>query len=316
MGGRTGRGGGRTRGRSGDQGNGRTDGQGGKVGGQGSEVNDGVNGVLDFSTIIAHQLQNLLPTIVAQIEKMKLVQDMSGCRDSQKVKYTPGLFVDFKTLTREEFCSSNEMQKLETELGNHAMVGAGHAAYTDTFHELARLVPHLVTPEAIEPMIIQKAMQIAGTLTDEALKNGSIKKTSRKEETGENLVRIGMERRITRELGLGMLLLQPPTLSGEKTRVQYPIVPPVTLTIHPRPLVAHVSTVTTQVESSTRTGREPSNQALANNRGLGRRNQWNQARGRAFILGAEEARQDLNIMTGTFTLNDHYATTLFDSGAD
>nr|GEX20395.1 reverse transcriptase domain-containing protein [Tanacetum cinerariifolium] len=36
----------------------------------------------------------------------------------------------------------------------------------------------------------------------------------------------------------------------------------------------------------------------------------------AFILGAEEARQDPNIVTGTFTLNNHYATTLFDSGAD
>ncbi|GJR15729.1 zf-CCHC domain-containing protein [Tanacetum coccineum] len=31
---------------------------------------------------------------------------------------------------------------------NHAMVGAGHAAYTDRFHELARLVPHLVTSES------------------------------------------------------------------------------------------------------------------------------------------------------------------------
>ncbi|GJU70814.1 putative nucleotidyltransferase, ribonuclease H [Tanacetum coccineum] len=34
------------------------------------------------------------------------------------------------------------------------------------------------------------------------------------------------------------------------------------------------------------------------------------------MLGAEEARRDLNIVTGMFTLNDHYATTLFDSGAD
>ncbi|GKB54813.1 putative reverse transcriptase domain-containing protein, partial [Tanacetum coccineum] len=29
-----------------------------------------------------------------------------------------------------------------------------------------------------------------------------------------------------------------------------------------------------------------------------------------------EARQDPNIMMGTFTLNNHFATTLFDSGAD
>ncbi|GJV98568.1 putative reverse transcriptase domain-containing protein [Tanacetum coccineum] len=44
--------------------------------------------------------------------------------------------------------------------------------------------------------------------------------------------------------------------------------------------------------------------------------QGNQARGRAFMLGAEEARQDLNIVTGTFPLKNHFATTLFDSGAD
>nr|GEZ47523.1 hypothetical protein [Tanacetum cinerariifolium] len=64
------------------------------------------------------------------IEKMKSVQDTSGCSIDQKVKYTAGSI--------EEFCPSHEMQKLETELWNHAMVGAGHATYTDRFHELAR----------------------------------------------------------------------------------------------------------------------------------------------------------------------------------
>nr|GEX39100.1 hypothetical protein [Tanacetum cinerariifolium]GFA22413.1 hypothetical protein [Tanacetum cinerariifolium] len=58
------------------------------------------------------------------------------------------------------------------------------------------------------------------------------------------------------------------------------------------------------------------NQVVVNNKGQGRRNQRNQVRGRAFMLGAEKAFQDPNIVTGTFTLNDHYATTLFDSGAD
>ncbi|GKF83032.1 putative reverse transcriptase domain-containing protein, partial [Tanacetum coccineum] len=50
--------------------------------------------------------------------------------------------------------------------------------------------------------------------------------------------------------------------------------------------------------------------------GQGCGNNGNQARRGAFIMGAEEARQDPNIMTGTFTLNNHYATTLFDSGVD
>ncbi|GKE88537.1 putative reverse transcriptase domain-containing protein [Tanacetum coccineum] len=58
------------------------------------------------------------------------------------------------------------------------------------------------------------------------------------------------------------------------------------------------------------------NQVVANNGGQGHGNQGNQARGRAFMLGAEEARQDPNIVTGMFALNNHFATTLFDSGAD
>nr|GEX14670.1 reverse transcriptase domain-containing protein [Tanacetum cinerariifolium] len=111
---------------------------------------------------------------------------------------------DFKILTREEFFHTNGIQKLEIELWNHAMVEAGHAAYTDTFHKLARLVPHLVTPKgkrikryvydlapqirgmvvATEPKTIQKAMQIAGTLTDEVLRDGSNKKNLEKRGNG------------------------------------------------------------------------------------------------------------------------------------
>ncbi|GJX33713.1 reverse transcriptase domain-containing protein [Tanacetum coccineum] len=253
-------------------------------------VNGGVRGAPDFSTIIAHQLQNLLPAMLAQvgnqgnvgnqngnvvnenilenvgnvivngnqvgcsykeflacnpkeydgkggvvvltrwIEKMESVQDMSGCSVDQKVKYTAGSFVgkaltwwksqihtlslevavsmswnDFKFMMIEEFCPSHEMKKLETESWDHAIVKAGHATYTDRFHKLARLVPHLVTPEsrmieryvyglalqicgmvaATEPKTIQKVVQISGALTDEAVRNGSIKKVEKRGNVGE-----------------------------------------------------------------------------------------------------------------------------------
>ncbi|GJV00243.1 putative reverse transcriptase domain-containing protein [Tanacetum coccineum] len=46
------------------------------------------------------------------------------------------------------------------------------------------------------------------------------------------------------------------------------------------------------------------------------RNNRNQVRGRAFNVNAVGTLQDPNIVTGTFSLNDHYATVLFDSGAD
>ncbi|GKF47292.1 reverse transcriptase domain-containing protein [Tanacetum coccineum] len=112
---------------------------------------------------------------------------------------------DFKCMMIQEFFPSHEMQKLEFELWNHAMVGAGHAAYTDRFHELARLVLHLVTLEsrmieryvyglapqicgivaATEPKTMQTAVQISGALTDEAVRNGSIKKVEKRGNMGE-----------------------------------------------------------------------------------------------------------------------------------
>ncbi|GJU62171.1 putative reverse transcriptase domain-containing protein [Tanacetum coccineum] len=52
------------------------------------------------------------------------------------------------------------------------MVEAGHAAYTDRFHELARLVPHLT------------AVQFTGPLT-ESVRNGSIKKVEKRGNVGE-----------------------------------------------------------------------------------------------------------------------------------
>ncbi|GKC71163.1 reverse transcriptase domain-containing protein [Tanacetum coccineum] len=164
--------------------------------------------------------------LTSWIEKMENVQDMSGCSNDQKVKYIAGSFVgkaftwwnsqirklsqevvvsmsynDFKFMMIQEFCPSHEMQKLESELWSHAMVGAGHAEYTDRFHELARLVPHLVTPEsmiiernvyglalqnhgmvaAMEPKTMQKAVQISGALTDDVVRNDQLRKL-RKEE--------------------------------------------------------------------------------------------------------------------------------------
>ncbi|GJX70423.1 reverse transcriptase domain-containing protein [Tanacetum coccineum] len=147
------------------------------------EVNGNVEGANggapDFSTIIAQQLQNLLPAMLAQVSNQgnvgnqndnvvnENVQENVGnvivngnrvgkaltwwnsqiCMLSQEVVVSMS-WNDFKFMMIQEFCPSHEMQKLETELWNHAMVGAGHAAYTDRFHELMRLVPHLVTFES------------------------------------------------------------------------------------------------------------------------------------------------------------------------
>ncbi|GKF76734.1 hypothetical protein Tco_0229204 [Tanacetum coccineum] len=52
------------------------------------------------------------------------------------------------------------------------MVGAGHAAYTDRFHELDRIVPHLVTPE-------NKRIERNGSLKKNTEKRGNGREPSR-----------------------------------------------------------------------------------------------------------------------------------------
>ncbi|GJU24265.1 putative reverse transcriptase domain-containing protein [Tanacetum coccineum] len=54
--------------------------------------------------------------------------------------------------------------------------------------------------------------------------------------------------------------------------------------------------------------------ALEGNRNA--QNNGNRATGRAFNVNAVEALQDPNVATGTFSLNDHFAIVLFDSGAN
>ncbi|GKB51946.1 putative reverse transcriptase domain-containing protein [Tanacetum coccineum] len=125
---------------------------------------------------------------------MESVQDMSGCGDHQKIKYTASSLIDFKTLMREELYPNNEMQKLESEFLCHAMVRVGHAAYIDRFYKLARLVPYLVTPEnkKIERYIYDLAPQIRGmvaatepTTNQNPSKDGNVKGDNKRSRIGK-----------------------------------------------------------------------------------------------------------------------------------
>ncbi|GJY84727.1 putative reverse transcriptase domain-containing protein [Tanacetum coccineum] len=189
---------------------------------------------------------------------------------------------------------------------------------------------------AMEPTTIQKVMQIVGTLTDEAIRNGSIKKNLEKRGNGGEPSKDRNGRDDNKRTRTGNAFLQPQILLGERTRVRHPrhlakdcsVVPrnvnPVNARNPAAPCGAcfecggndHYKSACPRLNRAQKTGVNCPNQALAIDGGQGHGDNGNQARGKAFMLGAEEARQDPNIMTGTFTLNNHYATTLFDSGAD
>ncbi|GJU70858.1 putative reverse transcriptase domain-containing protein [Tanacetum coccineum] len=334
------------------------------------------------------------------IEKMESVIDNSGCLENQKVKYAASSFVnkaltwwngqiqvrgrdaangmswnDFKALLVEEFCPSNEMEKLELELWNHKMVGGNHAAYTDRFHELARLVPHMVTPEssrikryiaglapeirgmvkATQPTTIQNAVLRASILTDEAISCGTLSKGSEKRKANDEGAKSGgsWKDKKKAKVGAGFVATAPPRneyvsyprctkcnthhIEGGSCRVcfnyqrprhfakdcQEPkrVVLVNTIRMNHNQRVCYECGSPDHLKSTCpKLGRAPGqagNQlAIEGNRGS--RNNGNAVRGRAYNvnLNADEALRDPNVVTGTFSLNNHFATVLFDSGAD
>nr|GEZ31546.1 reverse transcriptase domain-containing protein [Tanacetum cinerariifolium] len=172
---------------------------------QGLGANKGVEGVNENvrnqvnvgnqnGNVVNEKIMENVRNVLVNCNRVEFVHDMSACSIDQKVKYTVGSFMgkaltwwnsqirtlsqevavvmsrdDFKFIMIEEFCPSHEMQKLETELWNHAMVGAGHAAMV----------------AVTEPKTVQKAVQISSAVTNKAARNGSIKKVKKRVNVGE-----------------------------------------------------------------------------------------------------------------------------------
>ncbi|KAJ9535195.1 hypothetical protein OSB04_un001722 [Centaurea solstitialis] len=265
---------------------------------------------------------------------------------------------DFKKMLKEEFCPRSELQKLEAELWRHEMKGNDITTYTTQFHELAKLVPHLVTPEqnrvdryvwglspeirgnvtAADPKTLQEAVNLATRLTNNAIRSGSFSsdkfKGKRKVEESTKPPfkgRSGKDRRVTRSYGVQ-------TQVAEKEKGMYQRCGKCGNPHAGRCVVCSRCGTGGHTDKDCRkracfecgsfnhyrnacpklNQRPYANQAQPANQG----NQGNQgnrgglARGRAFVIGTEEARQNPDVVTGTFLLNNYPATVLFNSGAD
>ncbi|GKB87963.1 putative reverse transcriptase domain-containing protein [Tanacetum coccineum] len=292
------------------------------------------------------------------IEKMENVIDNSRCAENQKVKYAASSFMnkaltwwntqvqargreaaigmswtDFKALLVEEFCPSNEMEKLESEFWNHKM-------------GMLR---------ATQPTTIQSAILRAGILTDEAVSCGTLTKGNEKRKGVEESSKHGSGRNDDKRAKVSKGFVAATTHRNEyvgslpkcaKCLAHHPKDRPCLVCFNcqkpghiarnchsPIKQVAPINAVRGGYEPGTcyecgsrehyrntcpklnlAPGQVGNRLTIEGNRNS--RNNGNQVKGRAFNVNAVGALQDPNVVTGTFSLNHHYATVLFDSGAD
>ncbi|GKE39956.1 putative reverse transcriptase domain-containing protein [Tanacetum coccineum] len=296
------------------------------------------------------------------IEKMESVQDMSGCSIDQKVKYTTCLFVgkaltwwnsqirtlswevavsmswnDFKFMMIEEFVLVMKCKSWKLSYGITPWSGLA------MLHILIGFMNWLAT----EPKTIQKVVQISGALTNEAVRNGSIKKVKKRGNVGEPSKdkngRDDNKRTRTRNafattanpVGRDNMCTWPKCTTcnsyhspGGPCRTCFNCNRPghlgkdcrgVPRSVNPvnarNPTVKacyecgstdHVKSACLRLNRAQGPEENRPNQVASNNGGQGHGNQGNQARGRAFMLGAKEARQDPNIMTGVYFEQSFY----------
>ncbi|GJW59882.1 putative reverse transcriptase domain-containing protein [Tanacetum coccineum] len=256
-------------------------------------------------------------------------------RENQEVKYATSSFIN-KALT----WWNTQIQKR----GREAAIGANHAAYTDQFHELAKLVPHLVTPESArikryvaglapeirgilketQPTTIQDAILRVDILTDKAISCGTLSKSNEKRKTVEETGKSGGSWRDKKKAKIGAGS-DPP--KNEFVN-QYPKCTKC-YTYRPEDGVCRMRFNCTCYECGSHEhfrntcpklnrapGQVGNRLTIEGNRKS--RNNGKRATGRTVNVNvnAVEALQNPKVVTGTFSLNDHFDTVLFDSGDD
>ncbi|KAI3784347.1 hypothetical protein L1987_43445 [Smallanthus sonchifolius] len=252
-----------------------------------------------------------------------------------------------KEIMIEEFCPSNEMKKLEIELWDLTQDSEESEAYTTRFHELCILVPHLVTPltQMIDryigglppqirgtvmgssPSTLEAAIRLSASLTDDLVKSGVLFRKGDKR-VKEEVAKKPEYRHKKQKTSKSFAMVTPTVPVAQVAPRPAPGRKPYN---GPHPMCArlgHFVNACRVAEKAATT--QTATPAIINGRAcyecgapdhyknqcpkLNNNNRG--ARARTFAIGATEARNDNAVVTGTFLINNRYASILFDTGAD
>ncbi|GJV74183.1 putative reverse transcriptase domain-containing protein [Tanacetum coccineum] len=262
--------------------------------------------------------------LIRWFEKTEMVFGISECAEARKVKFaaatlqgraltwwnsqvaTMGLeaanqigWTEMKRIMTEEFCPIEEVQRMEHELWNLKVKEFDITAYTKRFHELVQLCPEMVPSErkkieayirgltdnikgtviGSKPISLNEAVRMAHALMEQksqARIERIAEGNKRKWESSQG----GNNGHMTRDCK-GKAIA-----TGANTRP--------TVTCYDCGEKGHTRNYCPKK-------RDP---------------QGEEARGRAYVIRDAEKQQGPNVVTGTFLLNNRYATVLFDSGSD
>ncbi|GJY46202.1 putative reverse transcriptase domain-containing protein, partial [Tanacetum coccineum] len=224
-------------------------------------------------------------------------------------------------LMTEVYCPRNEIQKIETELWNLTVKGNDLTAYTQRFQELILLCTRMVPNEE------DRVERFIGGLPDNIQGNGYVTRSAenkrrmesnprdnhgqqppfkRQNISGQNMARAYTTRNIKRKGYAG------PHLLCNKCGYHH---------VGPSPLGNQQGVICYECGRPGHVKRECPKLRNQNHRNqfrnkIGNQTGGNEATTRAYAIGGEGTNPDSNVVTGTFLLNNCYASMLFNSGAD
>ncbi|GKA38072.1 reverse transcriptase domain-containing protein [Tanacetum coccineum] len=246
-------------------------------------------------------------------EKMERVFHISNCPERYQVKYAP--------------CTL--LNSALTWWNVHKRTIGADAAFAMSWIELMKLMTEMVPEEedqvekfigglpdniqgnviAAEPTRLQDAVCIANNLIDQKLKGYAVKNAKNKRRFNNNQKDNHVQQPLYKRQNISGQGVARAYTAGSNEKKGY---------AGPLP---YCNKLNQRVPTCFECGRQGhhrnecpklKNQTRGNKAGK----KTNEARGKAYVLGGGEANPNSNVVTGTFLLNNHYASMLFDSSID